>query len=423
MSARDRVAIAELAEVNPKVDLRKLREDTPVSFIPMSDVTESGRWVNQQERLFGDVRFGYTPFTEGDVLFAKITPCMENGKGAHAMGLRNGVGFGSTEFHVLRARGANSARFVYHWLQASTARTRALAYMGGSAGQQRVQADFFNHFRVPGFAPGEQSRIAEVLDTVAETIAKTEAVIAKLRQVRSGLLHDLFTRGLDRKGQLRGSIAHPEQFQDSPLGRVPREWDICLLDEVAVRGSGHTPAKDVPGYWNGGIKWVSLADSDRLDRIYIHQTDKEISELGIENSSAVKHPAGTVILSRDAGIGKSAILAEEMAVSQHFMAWRCGKRLHNVYLYYWLQHKKPQFEAIAMGSTIKTIGLPYFKLLRIGVPPMEEQRTVSEMMLTAEGAISAEEKELAKLHQLRAGLMTDLLMGIIPVPATLGSTP
>jgi len=120
-------------------------------------------------------------------------------------------------------------------------------------------------------------------------------------------------------------------------------------------------------------------------------------------------------LSRDAGIGKSAILAEEMAVSQHFMAWQ---RLHNLYLYYWLQHNKPRFEAIAMGSTIKTIGLPYFKRLQIAVPPIEEQRTASNAMLASEAAISAEDKQLVKLNQLKSGLMTDLLTGRVRVPET-----
>src|SRR5690606_33067123 len=132
----------------------------------------------------------------------------------------------------------------------------------------------------------------------------------------------------------------------SPLRWIPKEWDVVLLDDVAVRGSGHTPSKSISSYWNGGIKWVSLADSHRLDNIYIDETDKEISALGLANSSAVLHPAGTVILSRDAGVGKSAVLSCDMAVSQHFMAWRCGDRLNNLFLYFYLQHEKPKFEAI-----------------------------------------------------------------------------
>lgn len=84
----------------------------------------------------------------------------------------------------------------------------------------------------------EQSRIAAVLDTVDEAIAKTEAVIAKLKQVRAGLLHDLLTRGLDEHGQLRDPIAHPEQFKDSPLGRIPRKWKVELLGARLQQNGG-----------------------------------------------------------------------------------------------------------------------------------------------------------------------------------------
>jgi type I restriction enzyme S subunit len=84
--------------------------------------------------------------------------------------------------------------------------------------------------RIPGIS--EQSRIAAVLDTVDEAIAKMEALIAKLKQVRAGLLHDLLTRGLDKHGQLRDPTAHPEQFQDSPLGRIPLEWEVQSLESI-----------------------------------------------------------------------------------------------------------------------------------------------------------------------------------------------
>jgi len=81
----------------------------------------------------------------------------------------------------------------------------------------------------PPFPRNVQAYVATVLDTVDEAITKTEAVIAKLKQVRAGLLHDLLTRGLDEHGQLRDPIAHPEQFKDSPLGRIPREWMVSPL--------------------------------------------------------------------------------------------------------------------------------------------------------------------------------------------------
>lgn len=267
-----------------------------------------------------------------------------------------------------------------------------------------------------------QKRIAQILDTLDTAIRETQELIVKLKAVKQGLLHDLLTRGIDANGQLRPPQSEaPQLYKESPLGWIPSKWEVLRLDTVTARGSGHTPSKDVLSYWNGGVKWVSLADSHRLDQIYIHETDKEISELGIANSSAVLHSEGTVILSRDAGIGKSAILGCNMAVSQHFMAWRCGEKLNNLFLYFYLQREKPKFEAIAMGSTIKTIGLPFFKSYEIALPPRREQDQAAAIMMETEQHLTAHDAELEKLRQQKIGLMDDLLTGRVRVTPLLES--
>jgi type I restriction enzyme S subunit len=191
----------------------------------------------------------------------------------------------------------------------------------------------------------------------------------------------------------------------------PKGWRTALLDNLARRGSGHTPNRKIQKYWNGGIKWVSLADSDKLDRVMITATEHEISEDGIANSSAVKHSAGSVLVSRDAGVGKSAVMADEMAVSQHFIAWHCGPELHNFYFYYWLQKAKPLFERIAFGSTIKTIGLSFFEKLEIPLPPFPEQKIIAEVLLFWDGAIHKQEVLLVAKVQRKRGLMQQLLTG------------
>lgn len=194
---------------------------------------------------------------------------------------------------------------------------------------------------------------------------------------------------------------------------LPDGWKTYLLDDVTQRRSGHTPDKETPSYWNGGIKWVSLADSSSLDKGVIHTTDKEISDEGVKNSSAVMLPEGTVVLSRDAGVGKSAILAAPMAVSQHFIAWDCSKskEIHNWFLYHWLQRHKPEFERIAVGSTIKTIGLPYFKKLKISAPPVSEQRRISDVLAAWDSAIATAERLLANSREQKLILTQQLLSG------------
>jgi type I restriction enzyme S subunit len=282
----------------------------------------------------------------------------------------------------------------------------------GSTNQVETSRTQLASTRIPAPPLAEQRRIAEILDTIDGTIRSTEGLIAKLGQMKQGLLHDLLTRGIGENGALRPRAdERSDLYSETVAGKVPNDWEVGLLDCFAIRGSGHTPNKNVPSFWDGGIKWVSLADSRRLDNVWIDETDKEISELGIANSSAVIHTEGTVILSRDAGVGESAIIARDMAVSQHFMAWRCGPRLNNLYLYYWMQHAKPRFEAIAMGSTIKTIGLAYFRKLEIAVPTRREQDAVATRMLDFDGLLWKSKGELNKLRFLQHGVMDDLLTG------------
>jgi type I restriction enzyme S subunit len=184
---------SEIANVNPPTPATGLSPFNFISFIPMQDVDEEGNWVYRQTRKLINCSGGYTPFTEGDVLFAKITPCMENGKGCHAIDLVNGFGMGSTEFHVLRPKSNTSARFVFHWSLTKSMRIRALAYMTGSAGQQRVEAGFFNYFLIPIPPTHEQGLIANVIDGADSKIEASRNELKKLKTLKSGLQDDLLT--------------------------------------------------------------------------------------------------------------------------------------------------------------------------------------------------------------------------------------
>lgn len=247
-------------------------------------------------------------------------------------------------------------------------------------------------------ARSEQQKIIDCLGSLDDLIeAETEKLNA-LRQHKQGLMQQLFPQPGKNLPQLR----FPE-FHDA------EKWREEELDRLAKRGSGHTPNKSKPEYYDGGIKWVSLADSAKLDRGLIFETQVEISEGGIKNSSAKLHPAGSVILSRDAGVGKSAVLASPMAVSQHFICWTCDtKKLSNWFLYYQLQIMKPFLEDIATGSTIKTIGLPFFKTMKLTLPKINEQERIAACMTSLEGRIAAQVERLEALKTHKRGLLQQL---------------
>ena len=172
--------LADVAELNPSLS-EALGDDDPISFVPMSAVTaETASTSIGEDRRYAEVSTGYTPFLDGDVLVAKITPCFENGKIAQAR-LSHRVGFGSTEFHVVRPRaGQADARYLLHFLRQERIRRDGERRMTGSAGQRRVPEHFLSGLDVPLPPLLEQQRIAKVLDL-------TEALRAKRRESLSQL--------------------------------------------------------------------------------------------------------------------------------------------------------------------------------------------------------------------------------------------
>lgn len=272
---------------------------------------------------------------------------------------------------------------------------RSISSIGARYDRMSITSSAFMQMPVPMPNPAEQRKIADCLTSLDKWIAAEERKLEALRTHKKGLMRQLFPR----EGETRPRLRFPE-FRNGP------KWEDKKLDDLAQRGSGHTPNKGNPEYYNGGIKWVSLADSRRLDRGLISETEIEISEQGIENSSAVLHPEGSVILSRDAGVGKSAVLACQMAVSQHFIVWTCDPcKLSNWFLYHLLQKIKPLFERIATGSTIKTIGLPFFSGMRVTVPSLQEQKRIAACLSSLDALVAAQSRKLDGLRAHKKGLM------------------
>jgi len=244
----------------------------------------------------------------------------------------------------------------------------------------------------------EQQKVADCLDSLDDLIAAEGRKLEALRQHKQGLIQQLFPQPGETLPRLRFT-----DFQNV------EGWEERKLNDLARRGTGHTPSKAIAEYYNGGIKWVSLADSKRLDNGLIFETEIEISEEGINNSSAVLHPAGSVILSRDAGVGKSAVIGCSMAVSQHFIVWTCEPTvLSNWFLYYQLQLLKPLFERIATGSTIKTIGLPFFNAMRVTVPRIAEQHRIADCLSMLDARLAAQVQKLKALKMHKQGLLQQL---------------
>ena len=166
-------------------------------------------------------------------------------------------------------------KLVFYAMQMPSVRSQIEINATGSSGSMKnISQETIKGLLIPLPPLPEQRRIAEMLDTMDAAIQQTEALIAKLKLMKAGLLHDLLTRGLDEQEYLRDPDAHPEQFKDSPLGRIPRAWEATTIGELGVWRGGSTPTKAVASNWSGGtILWVSPKDirgteiSDSEDKI------------------------------------------------------------------------------------------------------------------------------------------------------------
>lgn len=384
------MTFAKAVNINPK---RSLKAGAVVPYVEMAAVPTAG--ANIKYLLEREGGGGGAKFQNGDTLFARITPCAENGKTAFVDCLRAGeTGLGSTELIVFGPKPElTDPAYVYHLARSELVRGPAISQMVGTTGRARVPNTVFDEITIRLPPLHEQRRIAEILSSVDQAIAATRSVIEQTRKVKQSSLGALFHRG---------------NWTDAEL---PHGHRLTRLEDIARRRSGHTPSKTFSEYWNGGVAWVSLQDTKALDRRHINNTAANISDLGVKNSSAEVHPAGTVFVSRDATVGRVGIMPTPMAVSQHFIAWTCGPMLDNLFLYYWLLNMKPVFERIAAGSTIKTIGLGFFKELQITLPDMAIQKLVASQMMAIDDALDGNEASLDELKALKSALMSDLLTG------------
>lgn len=198
MESWEQCALSDVCTVNPKkADTKDLPDELEVSFFPMPALSEIyGEITNPQTRLLKEVRSGFTNFSEGDVVFAKITPCMENGKSAVVGKLVNDIGYGTTEFFVLRCSDRLYNRFLYHLVRDKLFRDKAKAVMAGAVGQQRVPKRYLETYKLnlPKF--NEQREIVRILDGsfAKEQQAKetAEAVLGRIDLMKKSILARAF---------------------------------------------------------------------------------------------------------------------------------------------------------------------------------------------------------------------------------------
>ena len=407
--------IEKIADVSPRIDKSTIPDDMPVSFVPMPAVGAGDGSIRvDQTRPAREVKKGFTCFIEGDVLFAKITPCMENGKMAVVPKLVNGYGFGSTEFHVLRPKPCIEAKYLYYYVSSQSFRGEAERYMTGAVGQKRVSTDYLKRARIPVAPLDQQKRIvaeiekqfsrldeavanlkrvktnlkrykAAVLKAAVEgRLVETEAELARreCRSYETGeqlLQRILETRRSQWKG--KGKYKEPAAPDTTDLPELPEGWVWALIGQAFDVYVGATPSRAKPEYWNGGVPWVS---SGEVAFCRIRTTRESISGKGLENSSTNLHPVGTVLLGM-IGEGKTrgqvAILDIKACNNQNSAAIRVSETdVLPEYVYSFLEKEYEDTRRRGSGGNQPALNKERVRQIPFPLPPVVEQhRIVAEV--------------------------------------------
>ncbi len=320
------------------------------------------------------------------------------------------------ECHLMRARldpAIAASIFVAHWCRSPPARSflmsRAKQVTMTTIAQPDVGAMLLPLPPLP-----EQRQIAEVLDTIDDAIRKTEQLIQKLKQMKQGLLHDLLTRGIDENGELRDPDRHPEQFQDSPLGRIPKQWAtvpfrvLCESSAFGPRFPGDCYAED------GKIATLRTTDMDDEGNIDL----STMPRASISPSDFARHllRVDDLVISRSGTCGIAGVFpghSIDVVPGAFLIRFRMHQRVQAAFfrLYFNSAVGRPGLSRLAVGGVQQNIKGTDVLALFVPHLSMEEASCIVEILHRSEINLQSELQANAKLRLLKQGLMDDLLTG------------
>jgi len=302
-------------------------------------------------------------------------------------------------------------RFFYYYLKLYEP---ILKYQIKGSGIPHVEKDIFG--LLPNIFPplSEQCKISEILETVDNAIGKTEKIIEKYKRIKQGLMQELLTKGIDENGQIRSEETH--KFKDSPLGRIPEEWEVVELGEVGKIASGSTPDTSKPEFWDGNIIWITPDDLSKLNTRYIHTSKRRITEKGLKNCSAKLIPPNSIVISSRAPIGYLAISKVRFATNQGCKSIILNSSNDPDFFYYCLHIYIKKMITLGSGTTFSEISKSDLEKMRISIPKSKsEQKRIASILSQIDEAIEKEQKYKEKLEKIKRGLMEDLLAGKVRV--------
>lgn len=401
--------LQDVADINPKLDKSAYADDLEVSFVPMPAVEAESAVIDVSEtRPFNAVKKGYTPFCKGDVLFAKITPCMENGKMAVVPTVKNNIAFGSTEFHVLRPYDGINAEYIYYFVSSQRFRFDAEHNMTGAVGQRRVPTSYLAEQVIPLAPEKAQNRIVakieELFSELDKGIESLKTAREQLKVYRQAVLKHAFEGKLTecwrKKFNVPAWVSTTLGEQLSFLTSGSRGWAKFYVDQGDIFIRAQNLKYDCLAL--DDVAFVELPDVSEGMRTRVRVGDLLITITGanVTKTGYIKMDLGTAF------------------VSQHVALARPIEDSNTEFLYWYLISEvggRKQLEEMAYGAGKPGLNLDNIRSVNIDLPSREEQAEIVsriQEMLSIQESFSCEIKnQMKNVEVLRQSILKNAFSG------------
>ena len=447
--------IKDIVDFNPSRPLSKGKE---FPFIDMASLPVNGRDINEvSNKVFNG---GGAKFKNGDTLFARITPCLENGKTAKVENLPVGcIAHGSTEFIVLSAKSKDDEDFVYYLARLPDFRSYAISRMEGTSGRQRVSWQALAEFNLRLPEKGKRKKIGKILkslddkihlnnqinqtlESIAQAIFKSwfidfEPVRAKIAAKQNGedpeiaamcaisgkSEAELEQMAKEDFAELQATAAlFPDELVESELGEVPKGWEVSTVGEQVQTVGGGTPSTKNVDFWDDGIHyWTTPKDLSNLTDKILLNTERKITDAGLKKISSGLLPKDTVLMSSRAPVGYLALSKIEVAINQGYIAILPNMKYSAEYLIQWCEANMAEIKGRASGTTFQEISKKNFREISFVCPDDKVVVSYTKTVKTLYDEITSKAKENQSLINLRDTLLPKLMSGEISLNKNMGS--
>ncbi|WP_165864989.1 restriction endonuclease subunit S [Rufibacter latericius] len=415
-----------VAQVNPSKSrlLSEVDQEQFVTFLPMEKVSENGEIDTTIKKPIKELASGFTIFQENDVILAKITPCFENGKGAYLKNLGSPLGFGSTEFHVLRAHDQMVLNeYLFYVTKSNLFMELGEASMTGSAGQKRVPTSYLQEYLLPYPSDlAEQESIVQFIKAkdsqISTLIQKKQQMIALLEEEKTAVINEAVTKGLNQDVPMKESKVEW-------LGVVPAHWEVKSIKNIcSVRQGLQIPIENrISEHVEGSYEYITIKSINNPESYKEYIKDP---------SERVICDHDDILVARTGATGEIIKGVRGVFHNNFFLVDYDRSQVTKDYLYYYLKNRpiKDYLLLVAGTTTIPDLNHGAFYSTVFLQPPLEEQQEITTYIISkieeSEQLLDKMRKEISLLQEYRTALISEAVTGKIDVryyqPAQIASS-